>query len=59
MGDWNGWLVGCAEWGPLGLSLEAAWHWGNLLDSCLGGNWMCARDRKWSFLGRNSEMDPS
>ena len=53
LGDWNGWLVGCVEGGSLGLSFETAWHWGNLKDFCLGGNWMCAQDIIWRFPGGN------
>ena len=49
VGDWNMWLVECVERGSLGLSFEMAWHWGNLLDFCLGGNWMCAWDNTWIF----------
>ena len=53
MDFWNGWLVGCVEGGSLGLIFEMAWHWGNLLDFCLGGNWMCAREGTRRFPGKN------
>ena len=37
----------------LGLSFETAWHWSNLLDFLLVGNWMCAQVSTWIFPETN------
>ena len=49
----NGWKVGCVEGGLLGFSFETAWHWSNLLDFFLVGNWMCAQVSTWIFPETN------
>ena len=38
------------EGGSLGLIFETAWHWVNLMNFCLGGNWVCSREITWRFL---------
>ena len=50
VGDLYWWLDGCVEGVVMGWGLKQECGWVHMLDVCLCGNWVCARDLPWRFL---------